>query len=66
VKGQFFLYITHDNVPMGDPGYQWGATQYNAFEDAVNAAKHELKHRPASKVDIFQLVGTAEKGIVIS
>jgi len=64
MRGRFFLYITYDAEPK--TSYQWSAKQHDTFEQATEAARDQISNRAASKVQIFQLCATVEKGIVVS
>jgi hypothetical protein len=62
--GEFFLYIYHDTVSVGDSAYKWYPRQFTDKTDADNAAKLEITSG-ATSVQIFQLLGTATRDIVI-
>lgn len=62
---KLFLYIYHGTVAVGQSAYKWAAQNYETVDDAEFAAKEEVR-KGASSVQIFQLLGTAMKDIVIA
>lgn len=65
MQGKFHLYIYHDTVAVGQSAYAWDSQQYTSWPEAQEAAKDKVQ-RGATSAQIFQLLGTAKRDIVIT